>query len=156
MPPTAREAIDVRTFLTTDLPGFPAAMVYVSAPIGDPRVDLMLARMAALGLPRTWSSVEGGELTFNMQEAGPGWRLGLSPAGRLLIRGRGQTLADVEATQAPAEWVAAALVERVALVVAGGPVPFVAGPDHTVLEVLEWVCTHDTVSGLMPVVEIPR
>jgi hypothetical protein len=143
--------IDARAFLhTAPLPGMPTALLYVSPPIGDPAADVLPAFLAEQGLPLT---VVEDEQTFLVQPAGPGWRCGISPTGRLAVTGRGHTLVDVERLSAVPGWAQTALAERLVLVAAGPPVPFTAGA-ASLRDVLTWIGTRPTCSATMPAVEI--
>lgn len=149
-----RDDVDVRVSHVFDVPHFPPALVYVSTQIDDPRVEAFVDYAVGLGLPRTSTYPEGDGVGYDMLEAGPGWRLELSPARRLVVRARGVAVAEVARTSAPAGALAGALAERRALVVVGGPAPLMYG-EGDVRETLTWMCTHPTASGVVPVVEIP-
>ncbi|GHE31237.1 hypothetical protein GCM10017673_37450 [Streptosporangium violaceochromogenes] len=152
--PQTTGGVDVRAFVVRDLPHFPAALLYVSTPIGDPRVEAFVEYAVHLGLPRTSTYDHDGAPGYDLLPAGRGWRLELTPSLRLRVRAQGNVIAEVARTSAPPEWVTGALGERRALVVVGGPIPFMAG-ESNLGELLSWVCSHPTASGVMPAVEMP-
>ncbi|MFI7467477.1 hypothetical protein [Nonomuraea sp. NPDC049646] len=109
-----------------------------------------------MGVPRTETYTgDDGAPGYQMQQARPGWRLGLSQARRLVVAGRGQCLVEVASTKAPNEWIDAIRRERQVYVFAGGPIPAIAGTHEAFSSLLDWVCSHPTVGGLMPAVKIP-
>lgn len=132
------------------------AGVYMSLPLLDLRVEAFVAGLHQLGIPRTETYTNPyGSPGYQMQRARPGWRLGLSPARRLVVAGHGQTLVEVASTRAPQEWINAVHLERHVYVFAGGPVPLIEDQQEIFSKMLGWVCSHPTVGGLMPAVEIP-
>ncbi|KAA9379644.1 hypothetical protein F5972_08300 [Microbispora cellulosiformans] len=142
--------IDARPFLwVEDLPGVPSALLYVSPLIGDPAVEVLPAALSVLGLPYT--RVEGP--SFVLQDAGRGWRCTLTRARWLSVTRRGTTLVEVERMDAPPGWVEAALAEGQLLVMAGPPIPAVAGERTSAEQVLGWAASRPSCSGLVPVVE---
>lgn len=155
--PAARDDVDARTFLLSPPPQeWPSAVLYVSLPLLDHRIEACVAAMHGFGVPRTETFTnDDGSRGYQMKRARIGWRLGLSPALRLAVAGRGQCLVEIARAKAPQEWIDAVRRERQVYVFAGGPVPVVAGTDEGFAELLGWVCSHPTVGGLMPAVELP-
>ncbi|MFI6290019.1 hypothetical protein ACIBEJ_00450 [Nonomuraea sp. NPDC050790] len=123
----------------------------MSPPLGDPDVDVLPPVLDARGL--SYTLIEDGT-TLVLKPAGPGWQCRLSPQGRLSVTHRGAVLVDVDQFIAMPGWRETALTEQKVLVIAGPPIPAVAGKG-TLRDLLDWIGGRITCSGIVSSVEGP-
>ncbi|WP_214109558.1 hypothetical protein [Acrocarpospora catenulata] len=92
----------------------------------------------------------GADVGYDVLSAGPRWRVRVSPERRVEVWARVGDLVTVVGRMSgtPDQWFSAALAEGCVLVMVGGPIPFVAG-ESGLDEILGWLCTHYTASGVV-------
>lgn len=143
--------VNVRTFYNLGAGHWPAATLYVSPLPGDPRTEEFVNWSIRRGLPGTFATDNDGKggAVYTVRPAGPRWRLTLDGRRVEVWTRKGELLAVVEHSSAPERWFELARLHGEALVAVGAPMPF--ADDAPLREVVDWLCTHYTASGLVPV-----